>query len=328
MVQSSTLVAAAAAALVSLVSANSYSAYPTCRVAGERCIGAPGRDAVPWIPCCAGMTCSGDDKTPGGYGKVCSKEVLPTCRKAGERCIGADGYPAVPWVTCCDGASCSKKDDSHGGYGMLCDGGGGYGQGHEAPKCYKSGERCRGADNHPAVPWLGCCNAYETCDTPAKDWGYVCGKPYAPPPPPPPPPAPKCGEKGASCGSYNDAGCCGYSGLECIKDSYGQGKCGYKAPPPQVCAKKGEACSDYMKCCGYSGLTCTKQGYTDKYTCEMVKATMAPTTTTTTTTTAKCLAVGEKCGDYYGITCCAKSECKKVKTAYGVFEEKCAPIKY
>jgi hypothetical protein len=157
-----------------------------CYQLGERCEGAYGYPAVPSWGCCNGHVCEG--KRPD-WGWSCIKQptiapyvsppaTLPppqgrTCYKPGERCRGANGYPVVPFLYCCDGYVC---EGARSDWGRSCV--------PQVPsktttplqgKCYMEGERCIGADGHPAVPYLECCPGY-ACKSNRSDWGLNCVK--------------------------------------------------------------------------------------------------------------------------------------------------------
>lgn len=151
---------------------------PKCRKAGERCIGAAYKPAVPWIPCCEG----GCDAEHPDWGMMCGKkeyvkkyaEEKPKCRKEGERCIGAAYKPAVPWIPCCEGGC----DVEHPDWGMMCS------KAYKVPvygkaKCYGVGEKCAGAENMPYVEYRACCEEGSACSVTAGygDWGIMCSVP-------------------------------------------------------------------------------------------------------------------------------------------------------
>lgn len=94
----------------------------SCYEAGERCAGAVGFPAIPWLGCCDGYACAGKAKD---WGYVCVKKLKAVstndkekaCYKPGERCIGAPGFPLVPWLGCCGNYVCEGKTKD---YGFVC----------------------------------------------------------------------------------------------------------------------------------------------------------------------------------------------------------------
>lgn len=129
---------------------------PKCRAEGERCAGAHGKPAVPWVDCCHGMSCDAPDTSYGGYGKVCSYGYVappppapkyvppppPKCLKFGSTC--------EPYGTkCCNYYACNKLYNSYGHVYYKC--------GHKPtaaptttkkyvpppPKCLKKGSTCK-----------------------------------------------------------------------------------------------------------------------------------------------------------------------------------------
>jgi hypothetical protein len=104
----------------------------TCYKTGEKAIGAPGKPAVPYLPCC---TASDEPiEMPSiDWGKFCMPKggSTPTisapystpapgksCYETGERVIGADYYPEVKYLNGC----CNPKDVPQPGssWGMFC----------------------------------------------------------------------------------------------------------------------------------------------------------------------------------------------------------------
>jgi hypothetical protein len=156
---------------------------------GERCAGAEGYSAVPWLGGCCVGSCEID--AVKGWGKWCSAGTTTTttapvvtsvagCVKTrpGERCVGAEGYPAVPWLGGCCVGTCEV--DAAKGWGKWCPAG--TTTTTIAPVvtsmagCAKTppGKRCAGAEGYPAVPWLGGC-CVGSCDVDAaKGWGKWC----------------------------------------------------------------------------------------------------------------------------------------------------------
>lgn len=181
----------------------------TCHKEGEKCKGAEGYPAVPWLGCCKGYECEG---RAADWGYTCVKrnqypasEPPKKCHKPGEKCIGAEGHPAVPWLGCCDDYVCEGKASD---WGYVC-------VKKESPKCHKVGEKCMGAPGYPAVPWLGCCDGM-TCTGKAYDWGMMCEKPGKTTSAPSTTTAAKCAKEGDRCnGSYPP--CCGSS--PCLGES-------------------------------------------------------------------------------------------------------------
>jgi FAD/FMN-containing dehydrogenase len=100
---------------------------------GERCIGAPGYPAVPWLGGCCTGDCAPD--AAKGWGQWCPKVSGPpaptpapaittaptgSCTKTApsQRCIGAPGYPAVPWLGGCCIGDCAPNAAK--GWGQWC----------------------------------------------------------------------------------------------------------------------------------------------------------------------------------------------------------------
>jgi hypothetical protein len=149
---------------------------------GERCMGAPGKPFVKFLPCRdAGDVCAEDAKL--GWGAFCKPGALTTttpspadkktCYNAGERCMGAPGKPFVKYMPPCDAKMVCREEP------VL-----GWGSwvmpalpvpGSSALTCYQSGERCAGAPGKPFVQWLGCCDPKDNCEVDeSKGWGSFC----------------------------------------------------------------------------------------------------------------------------------------------------------
>lgn len=288
---------AVVAALVSVAAANYYDTTPaaTCYKEGEKCMGAEGYQAIPWLGCCDGYECKGEAHD---WGFVCVKAqerptvLEPKCHEAGEKCKGADGHPYIPYLGCCDGYVCEGKADD---WGSVC-------IKQELPKCYNSGEKCIGAEGYPAIPWLGCCDGL-VCAGQADDWGVTCVEPesVAKPEPTLPRPeptttkpatttkgrstaAPTCLIEGETCGMELEA-CC--DSLSCIDKYYGRMTCEREAttPPGTTIPRTGASTTTMMSGGRRTGATtkATMKGTT-------ATATKAATTTMAATnmaTTAK-----------------------------------------
>jgi hypothetical protein len=155
--------------------------------AGEKCMGASGYAAVPYLPCEGGAACN---VKASDWGFVCAGGGVPTtvppatkkAYKAGEKCMGASGYTAVPYLPCEGGAACNVKASD---WGFVCAGGGVPTTMPPATKkVYKAGEKCMGASGYTAVPYLPC-EGGAACNVKASDWGFLCagsGSPTTMPP--------------------------------------------------------------------------------------------------------------------------------------------------
>jgi hypothetical protein len=153
-----------------------------CYASGERAIGATGKPAVDYKPCCDG---GAPVARTGDWGLFCPGGVATTappsgggstkCYASGERSIGAPGKPAVEYKPCCDGGAPAAKT---GDWGLFCPGGGVVttppsGGGGGSSKCYASGERAIGAPGKPAVEYKPCCGGGAPVAK-TGDWGLFC----------------------------------------------------------------------------------------------------------------------------------------------------------
>lgn len=94
-----------------------------CHPNGAKCVGAPNRPPVKWLPCCGGGQCI---PHKGSWGKVCSRgrdigqkdpPSDPTCHDTDVRCQGAPGFPFVQYKPCCKrGDECLPASD----WGFKC----------------------------------------------------------------------------------------------------------------------------------------------------------------------------------------------------------------
>jgi hypothetical protein len=153
-------------------------AASACYGPGQRAIGAPGKPAVAYQPCCDGGTPAA--KT-GDWGLFCPSGGGTTtappgggskCYASGVRAIGAPGYPPVEYKPCCGGGTPAAKT---GDWGLFCPSGGGT---TTAPpgggsKCYASGVRAIGAPGYPPVEYKPCCDGVAPVAK-AGDWGQFC----------------------------------------------------------------------------------------------------------------------------------------------------------
>jgi hypothetical protein len=174
------------------------------------------------------------------------------CYSVGERCEGEKDHPYVPYASCCADASCEKVS---GDWGKICVASKSYAPAPApsyapapapsyapapapsyAPKCYKTGERCMGADYHPQVEYRDCCSQDDECVTSGYDWGKFCVKKVVKDYGPAAPEgdygaeAPKCAKKDEMCEGekgydyVSPVPCC--SGYECTGKPTGYGKYG------------------------------------------------------------------------------------------------------
>jgi hypothetical protein len=157
-------------------SSPSPSPSPQCYAVGQRCIGAQGFPAVPYLPCCENMTCSARDPSYGFACETPSPDAPAACYAEGQRCIGAPGFPAVPYFGCCGGMTCTAKDAQ---YGLACENPVSVptpslpALPNTPPQCYAEGQRCIGAPGFPAVPYIGCCGDM-TCTAKDAQYGLAC----------------------------------------------------------------------------------------------------------------------------------------------------------
>lgn len=153
-----------------------------CYARGERAVGAPGKPAVEYYPCC-----DGTEPRPvkndywfdpskdwglfcGGQGNI----IVSTknCYDLGAKAIGAPGKPLVNYKPCCSGVSPREKkgaeiktaDDK---WGQFCLSGG-------DPKPDTGKIRCAGAPGYPYVEYVFCGPEKKCAPSPKDGWGSFC----------------------------------------------------------------------------------------------------------------------------------------------------------
>lgn len=137
-----------------------------CYKNGERAIGAPGKQYVPYLPCCSGNE---PKSSPDSWGKFCVDSSGTPPAPYGEpektRCAGEEGYPYVKYVDCGYGNKCEKEPKY--GWGFFC-------MPITKSDCYGPGERAIGAKGYPAIPYLPCCSGKQPVSRSYSDWGLFC----------------------------------------------------------------------------------------------------------------------------------------------------------
>lgn len=252
-----------------------------CYNDGERAIGAPGYEAVPYKPCCNGRE---PKAVAYDWGKFCGGEDLePVEDDTGfTRCAGEEGFPYVEYVDCGAEFKCEKMPEYSWGFFCVAVG---------ESDCYRPGERAIGARGYPAIQYLPCCDGMEPIQV-AYNWGYFCPAAGASPAVTP---GPRCVTAGMKCDSYGPR-CCGST--ECTPSGLGYNSCQevLMATPAPTCVSSGEKCHpNGRRCCGSA--KCSASGYA--HTCEeALTATPAPT----------CVLGGGVC-DMKGTSCCDGFEC-------------------
>lgn len=188
---------AALAALSAVVVASASATYVVatpdpkkCYATGERAIGAPGKPAVDYYPCCNGnepRPKKQDDeyKASRDWGLFCgatgSFDVTEkNCHEDGVKAIGAPGYPLIEYKPCCSKVSPREKRSSEqkvpgDKWGKFCLGGGSTTKVVE--DYVPNGKiRCAGAPGYPYVNWIDCGPGYKCAPLASAGWGSFCQK--------------------------------------------------------------------------------------------------------------------------------------------------------
>jgi hypothetical protein len=153
-------------------------AKKTCYATGERAQGAPGYEAVPYLPCCN----STDTQEPkyGDWGKFCSPAATSPpgggadCYKRGERAVEGDGQPVSPSKPCCEVTDLKLKKP--GDVGLFCTDPNNIPGKFTGGKCYGTNKRAEGAPGHPDIEKKPCCRATDVLqgrEGPV-NWGKFC----------------------------------------------------------------------------------------------------------------------------------------------------------
>lgn len=204
------------------------------------------------------------------------------CYSSGQRCAGAPGFALMSWLGCCEKNERCIHDPKKG-WGSFClPARDHYLKDISKPGsvCYKTGERCAGAPNHPFVPRLGCCSANDMCvSDEKKGWGFFCKNIDD-----------NASEKKESC--YKD-------GERCDAGSGHQ-----HVPWPGCCNKDSKCVED--KSLGWEGRFC-KTGESSKTTAPTTTVARAESTRTTSAaqtppeikqTDLQCFKTGARCAVY------------------------------
>lgn len=161
-------------AVLFLLAASAVCAYPVpdqCRPEKARCMGAAGKKAIPWLPCCNPdkYVCRHDKSL--GWGKFCLKKRFPN----------EVGEPYGVILTYKDDGSVEVDDSrlkgSNGKTDTSAD------PSYDIKEyltrtCTKDGDRCMGAKNHPFVKYSACCDRAKVCvSVKGKGWGKFCVDP-------------------------------------------------------------------------------------------------------------------------------------------------------
>jgi hypothetical protein len=206
-----------------------------CYSVGERCEGEKDHPYVPYASCCADASC---EKVSGDWGKICvaSKSYAPAPAPSYAPAPApsyapapAPSYAPAPAPSYAPAPAPSYAPAPAPSYAPAP-------APSYAPKCYKTGERCMGADYHPQVEYRDCCSQDDECVTSGYDWGKFCVKKVVKDYGPAAPEgdygaeAPKCAKKDEMCEGekgydyVSPVPCC--SGYECTGKPTGYGKYG------------------------------------------------------------------------------------------------------
>jgi hypothetical protein len=91
------------------------------------------------------------------------------CTETAARCAGAPGMPYIEYAQCCV-SDLRCLEDKTLGWGRFCVKTDSY----ISEKCYKTNERCMGAEGHDYVDYYPCCGGGNCVKDDTLGWGYFC----------------------------------------------------------------------------------------------------------------------------------------------------------
>jgi hypothetical protein len=149
-------------------------AKKTCYETGERAQGAPGYEAVPYLPCCS----STDTQEPkdGDWGKFCTLAATSgggsDCYKRGE--LVAASQPDFTFKPCCEVGDVEVRRP--GAVGLFCTDPDNMPGKFTGGKCYGTNKRAESAPGHPDIERKPCCRATDVLQERegAVNWGKFC----------------------------------------------------------------------------------------------------------------------------------------------------------